>query len=103
MRKRKGALLRISIEIETTKKFLFYLLAQSVSVYPTSNVGTLVTHPNKTDVLSLSQWTIGRLTDRSAPSVARTGAAVEHRVSFPRCAACPASTDRKSTRLNSSH
>src|ERR1019366_7642161 len=42
MRKRKGALLRISIEIETTKKSLFYLLAQSVSVYPTSNVGTLV-------------------------------------------------------------
>jgi hypothetical protein len=42
MRKRKGALLRISIEIETTKIFLFYLLAQSVSVYPTSNVGTLV-------------------------------------------------------------
>src|SRR5450759_3461808 len=44
MRKRKGALLRISIEIETTKKSLFYLLAQSVSVYPTSNVGTLVMH-----------------------------------------------------------
>ena len=42
MRKRKGALLRISIEIETTKKSLFYLLAQSISVYPTSNVGTLV-------------------------------------------------------------
>src|ERR1039458_1037382 len=42
MRKRKGALLRISIEIETSKKSLFYLLAQSVSVYPTSNVGTLV-------------------------------------------------------------
>jgi hypothetical protein len=42
MRKRKGALLRISIEIETTKKSLFYLLAQSVSVYPTSNVGPLV-------------------------------------------------------------
>src|SRR5450759_1000670 len=43
MRSGKGPLLRISIEIETTKKSLFYLLAQSVSVYPTSNVGTLVT------------------------------------------------------------
>ena len=34
----------VSIEIETTKKSLFYLLAQSVSVYPTSNVGTLVSY-----------------------------------------------------------
>src|ERR1035437_9599153 len=55
MRKRKGALLRISIEIETTKKSLFYLLAQSVSVYPTSNVGTLVRRHTR------SEWRFGNL------------------------------------------
>ena len=55
MRKRKGALLRISIEIETTKKSLFYLLAQSVSVYPTSNVGTLVKSNNKRALIMARQ------------------------------------------------
>ena len=60
MRKRKGALLRISIEIETTKKSLFYLLAQSVSVYPTSNVGTLV----KTPTIQISSGVILESPDR---------------------------------------
>ena len=61
MRKRKGALLRISIEIETTKKSLFYLLAQSVSVYPTSNVGTLV-------ILVLLSWTFPGATKVPSPN-----------------------------------